>query len=129
MAEFRTYRRPMTGWWQRHPFYVKYIVREVSSVFVTLYALVLLCGLYQLTQGREAYEAWLARAASPVAIGFHVLALAAFVWHSWTWFQVMPRTMAAPRISGQPLADWMITTGGVVAALIASVVTLLIVRA
>ena len=127
MTAFRTYRRPMAGWWRRNPFYVRYMAREISSVFVTLYALVLLCGLYRLTQGKAAYEAWLQALSAPLAVGFHVAAFAAFTWHVWTWFQVMPRTMAAPRIGGKAVADWMITGAGLAAALAGTVVTLMIV--
>jgi len=38
----RTYTRPMAGWWRRNPFYLWYMLREASCVFITLYALILL---------------------------------------------------------------------------------------
>ena len=39
-----TYVRPMTGWWKRNPYHRRYMLREATALFVTLYALNLLEG-------------------------------------------------------------------------------------
>ena len=59
MSARRPYVRSMDGWWRRDPFFVRYMIREATAVFVAAYALVLLFGLVRLSQGEVAYEAWL----------------------------------------------------------------------
>ena len=113
----KTYRRPMSGWWRRNPYYLWYMLREVSCVFIVAYALVLLTGLYRLAQGEVAYEDWLTRLASPGSVAFHALAFVLVAYHAWTWFRVMPKTL--PRV---PLPDKAIVSLGVVAAVLASLV-------
>jgi fumarate reductase subunit C len=68
MDATRTYVRPMRGWWRHNPYYRAYIVREMSALFVALYALVLLTGLFRLSQGRAAYDGWRASLATPWAV-------------------------------------------------------------
>jgi fumarate reductase subunit C len=116
----RTYTRPVSGtWWTKKPFYRWYMLRELSSLFITLYALVLLWGLWQLRQGRAPYETWLASLASPAWLGFHALTFILVVVHAWTWFKVMPKTL--PRI---PLSDNTVVTLGVSALVAVSAVLL-----
>ena len=115
----RTYTRPMAGWWRRNPFYLWYMLREASCVFITLYALVLLWGLARLAHGRVAYEAWLASLSSPGAILFHAVALALVLYHAWTWFKVMPRTMPFVRVGA-----WRVPDGLIVAFAFASSIVL-----
>jgi fumarate reductase subunit C len=88
-----TYIRPMTGWWKHNPYFVRYMVREGSAVFITLYALILLWGLWSLSRGPQDYETWLWAMTSPLLILFHLIAFAMVCYHSFTWFKVMPKTM------------------------------------
>ena len=121
MPAIKTYKRPVDGWWRRNPFYTWYMVREGSSVFVTVYALVLLTGLWRLTQGQEAFDAWRASLASPIALVFHALALWMFIMHTLSWFRVMPKTMPFVRIGGQRVADQTIINAGKIAAVVCTV--------
>lgn len=112
----RTYRRPVSGlWWTRNPFYLWYMAREVSSVFIVAYALVLLWGLVRLSQGKAAFEAWQASLGSPIAVGFHSITLILVAYHAWTWFKVMPKTM--PRV---PISDRAIVVLACTASLVGS---------
>jgi fumarate reductase subunit C len=88
----RAYVRPMAGWWRRNPYFVRYMIREASAIFLAGYALVLLVGLFCLFLGEVAYDAWRAALATPVSVAFHVLALILVGYHSYTWFMVMPKT-------------------------------------
>lgn len=128
MTYVRTYVRPMRAWWRRNPFYRAYMLREATALFVALYALVLLVGLARLAQGRAAYEAWRAALTTPPALAFHAVALAAFVYHAWSWFAVMPKTLPFIRLAGRPVPDRAIVATGLAAAVIASAVLLLLVR-
>ncbi len=116
----KTYIRPMSGWWKRNPFYLWYMLREASCVFITAYALMLLWGLYRLQQSRIQYEEWRESLSSPLSFAFHAFALVLVVYHSWTWFKIMPKTL--PRM---PLPDGLVVVGGV-AAVVACTTALMV---
>ena len=120
MPTVKTYTRPMSGWWRKNPFYLWYMLREASCVFVAAYALVLLCGLYRLSQGAGAFEAWRTALTRPWSIAFHGAALLFVLYHAWTWFKVMPKTMPFIRMGGKRVPDIAIIGGGVTAAVILS---------
>ena len=120
----KTYTRPMAGWWRRNPYYLWYMLREASCVFITAYALVLLVGLFRLSQGKLFYDEWRESLSSPYALAFHVVALALVLYHSWTWFKVMPKTLPFIRIGEKPVPDGVIVATGVAAAVTASLILL-----
>lgn len=128
MAQPRTYVRPMQGWWRKNPYFVRYMIREGSSVFLATYAVILLVGLYRLTQGEAAYEGWRAALTSPWSILFHWLALATVGYHAYTWWKVAPKTAPDLRIGGRPFPEVLITAGGCAATVVASVLLYVIVR-
>ena len=111
----KTYRRPMRAWWRRNPYYRWYMVREASCVVITIYALILLVGLARLRQGPTAFLAWQLALARPLALAFHAVALVLVVYHSWTWFKIMPKTL--PRL---PIPDGAIVAAGVSAVVVVS---------
>ncbi len=115
----RTHVRPMTGWWRRNPHFARYMVRESSALAVVAYALVLLAGLVCLVRGEAAFEAWRSLLATPLSITLHVLALPLLVYHSLTWFQVMPKTL--PKL---PFAPSVITAGGLLLTVMLSLLIL-----
>ena len=116
----RTYTRPVSGtWWTIMPFYRWYMLRELSSLFITLYALVLLWGLWKLGQGRAPYAAWLDSLAGPAWLAFHALTFLLVVYHAWTWFKIMPKTL--PRIA---LPDRVVVACGVTAVVVVSALLL-----
>ncbi|HXZ49831.1 MAG TPA: hypothetical protein VEG27_12450 [Usitatibacter sp.] len=120
MAIRRTYLRPMDGWWRRDPFFLRYMAREATSVFVVAYALILLWGLVRLAEGEARFDAWLAWLASPLSVAFHVLLLAVFAYHTWSWFAIMPKTMPPVVVGGRRLPARAITAAGVAVAVAAS---------
>lgn len=121
MSSVKTYVRPMGSWWLRNPFYRWYMVRESSCVFITAYAVVLLWGLVRLVQGRLAFDEWRESLASPWAVRFHLVALALVIYHAWTWFKVMPKTLPFISIAGHRLSDCIIIVSGMTAAIAASI--------
>lgn len=80
-------------WWLKNAFYTGYMIREGTSIFVSIYAVVLMWGLLRLVQGQEAFNGWLESLQSPIAILFHVIALAACLFHAKTWFALAPKAM------------------------------------
>ena len=128
MARIRTYVRPMQGWWRRNPYFVRYMIREGSSVFLAIYSIILLVGLLRLSQGEAAWDGWRTALTSPWSILFHWLALLTVSYHAWTWWKVAPKTAPDLRVAGRPFPEMLITAGGVIATLAVSVLVYVIVR-
>ena len=110
MARIKTYVRPMSGWWRRNPYFVRYMIREASSVFLAIYAVILLVGLARLSESQVDYENYLAALTRPSSIVFHVLALAFSLYNSFTWFNVAPK--ALPIQIGEEIMPDIVVAGG-----------------
>jgi len=82
-----------SGWWLKRPRYIRYMMREMSAAFIGIYVLLLITGLYRLSQGEDAYDAFLAAAEGPVGLIFASIAIVFAIYHTYTWFQVTPRAM------------------------------------
>lgn len=82
-----------TGWWLKQPRYIRYMARELTSLFIGIYVLILIAGLHRLSQGQAEYEMFLASAKGPVGLVFAIVALAFATYHSYTWFEVTPKAM------------------------------------
>ncbi len=92
MSKRKPYIRDLpVDWWMKQLFYTKYMIREGSSVLVTIYGLVLAWGLLRLSQGESAFNAWLGSLHSPLAIIFHLCALVLALYHTITWFSLSPK--------------------------------------
>jgi len=128
MAQVKTYVRSMRGWWRRDPYFVRYMMRESTSVFVAIYAVILLVGLWRLTQGEAAYNAWREALASPASIIFHWILLLTVGYHAYTWWKVAPKTAPDIRIGGRALPPMVITVSGWLATIGTSVLIYIIVR-
>jgi len=123
----RPYKRPMAGWWRKNPYFVRYMLREGTALVVAGYAFFLLAGLVSLANGPHAYAGWLQSMRSPLAVLLHIGALIVMAYHTWTWFEIMPKTMPPLIVNGKRVAPGVITWSGVAAAVVTSVVVFLIV--
>lgn len=81
------------SWWKSKGTYVHFIVRELTSIFVAVYTIILLIQVRALSRGAEEWEALLEWFASPLSIGLHVIILAFVLFHSITWFNLAPKAM------------------------------------
>lgn len=122
----KAYVRPMAGWWKRDPFFVRYMLRELTAFAVAAYAVVLTVGVVRLAQGEAAWNGWLAALRSPASIVLHLVLLVAMVVHAKSWFEIMPKTMPMIHVGGQRLAATTITRAGWAAALAASLLLLVL---
>ena len=117
----KPYVRPVskTGWWLKHPRYVRYMSREVTCVFIGAFALLMLCTLERLSKGPEAYASFIAAIQGPMsAIG--MLLVLIFALHNATsWFNVTPKALpvqigeeflAGKYIIGAHYAVWAIAS-------------------
>jgi fumarate reductase subunit C len=69
---------PPTSWFFRHPRYLRYMSREITCIFIGAYCVLLVVGLQRLAAD---------------SIVFHILALAAAVYHAATWFNATHKAM------------------------------------
>ncbi len=118
MSNRRPYIRSMHKWWLTDAYFVGTMVREVTALFVAAYAVVLLVGLVRLSQGAVAYNGWLEALRSPLSLVFHLVVLATFVYHSWSWFKIMPKTLPILFIGGKRVQQETITRTGLAAAVL-----------
>lgn len=116
MSERRPYLRPQSRTWWARPPYLGYTIRELTGVALGLYAAVLLAGLVCLALGPDAFEAYRRFLASPLSLLLHLFLLAAALWHSWTWFQILPKTMPKLLWRGHLVAQPAMTMAATLAA-------------
>ena len=123
----RGYVRPMQGWWRRDPFFVKYMIREVTAVAVLVYAIILMMGVVRLSQGEAAFNGWLAALKTPGSILLHLVLLASMIVHAKSWFDIMPKTMPLMFMGGHRVEGSTITRTGYVVTIVATVLVLALV--
>lgn len=103
------------GWWTAHRDYVIYMLRELSSVFIAIWALRFLVRLNRLQQGEDAYERAVAADRQPGWVLFNLAAFAFALLHAVTWFQLTGVVMSGMahkvRLGKRRLSGSMVTTG------------------
>lgn len=95
-------------WWLRKRSYFLFMLRELSSVFIAGFLVVLLLQIAQIASGEDARAAFSAMLRSPGWILFHGVALAFAVYHSVTWFYTTSIVMPL-RVGGRELPRWLFT--------------------
>tara|TARA_R110001583_G_scaffold6618_2_gene33554 strand:- start:27680 stop:28069 length:390 start_codon:yes stop_codon:yes gene_type:complete len=127
MSKRKPYTRELPNdWWMKQLFYTKYMLREGSSVFITFYSLVLAWGVFRLSQGEVAFNAWLEALQNPFSILLHLITLAFALYHTITWFSLAPKA-ADIWIKGKRLTDNIIVSGHYAAFIVATVFCFLII--
>ena len=84
---------PPTTWYFRQPRYLRYMSREITSIFVGAYCVLLVVGLQRLAAGPAAWEGFLLALQSPASVVFQFLCLVAAVYHAATWFNATQKAM------------------------------------
>ena len=107
------------SWWLAQGRYVRYMAREITSLFIGAYSAVLVVGLARLAEGRAAWDAYLEALQSPLGVAFHIVALLFALYHTATWFNVTPKAMplevAGRRLPGVAIvgahyAGWVVVS-------------------
>jgi fumarate reductase subunit C len=101
-------------WWLETWSYAGFVIRELTSVFVALFALVMLWDVLALAKGPEAYARFIARLSGPDFIALHVVGMVFVLFHSITWFNLAPKA-AVVRLQGKRVPDRMIAGANYVA--------------
>ena len=80
-------------WWVKKWAYVRFILRELTSVAVAFYVVVLLLFVNSVSQGPESFAAFNVWLRSPLSVGLHGIAIVAVLYHSITWFNLAPKAL------------------------------------
>ena len=118
----RWYRtRVSTWWWMGRWSYLKFILREISSVFVAWFILILLLMIHALSRGPEVYsrfEDWLR---NPLVIFINAVSLFFVVFHAITWFNLAPAAMVV-RLGGKRVPGVLIAASNYAAWVVVTVI-------
>ena len=87
--------RISTYWWLGKWPYVKFILRELSSIFVAWFVIYLLLLVRAVSRGEAAWLKFLAFSAHPAMLAVNVVAFFFIVFHALTWFAVAPQAIVA----------------------------------
>jgi fumarate reductase subunit C len=105
----RWYRPPVsTYWWLGKWAYVKFILRELSSVAVAWTVALVLVQILALIRGQSAYLQFERRMSSPWMIAVNIVAFGFLLLHSITWFNLAPKAMAV-RVRGRRVPGVLIS--------------------
>ncbi|MFD1804649.1 fumarate reductase subunit FrdC [Mixta tenebrionis] len=107
---------PVTaGWWRQLPFYRFYMLREGTAIPALWFSLELIFALYALKHGAEQWASFVAFLQNPLVLVLNLIALAAALLHSKTWFELAPKA-AIVMVKGEKLqprpviiALWIVT--------------------
>ena len=118
----RWYRRRMSvWWWLKDVAYAKFVLREMTSVFVAFFAMLYLWQLRTVAQGPEAYARFMARLKTPLFLTANVVAFLFVLYHTITWFNLTPTAMVL-RVRGKRVPDKIVAGSNYVVWLLLSAV-------
>ena len=87
--------RMSTYWWAGKWPYTKFILRELSSIFVAWFVIYLLLMVRAVARGPEAWNAFMAWSTAWPVLVLNVVSFFFLVFHSLTWFAVAPQALVA----------------------------------
>ena len=64
---------PTTSWYMRQDRYKRYMLREMTCIFIGIYTVIFSLGLYKLSAGQEAFDLFMTTLRTPGALVFHFL--------------------------------------------------------
>ena len=120
--------RMSTYWWLGHWVYLKFILRELSSVFVAWFVIVTLLQIHAISRGPAEYADFTAWLQNPIVVVVNLISFLFVVFHSVTWFNLAPKAMAV-RMGGKRVPDLLISGPNYVAwVVISAVITWIVLR-
>jgi fumarate reductase subunit C len=120
--------RMSTYWWLGRWPYLKFILREISSVFVAWFVIETLLQINALIEGPEAWVEMQDFFMNPIVIAVNVISLFFVCFHAITWFNLAPKAMAV-RLGGKRVPGILIAGPQYVAwAVVSAAVAWLLLR-
>jgi len=109
--------------------YLKFILREISSVFVAWFVAELLLGLTDLSSSRRDYADFQDFLRNPIVIATNIVSLFFVTFHALTWFNLAPKAMAV-RLGGKRVPDlWIAGPNYIAWVVVSAIVAWVLVRA
>lgn len=114
-------------WWVKKWSFTRFILRELSAIWVAAYAVVLVLIVRAVAMGPESYAALLEVFRTPLSIVLHAIAAAFVLMHTVTWFNLAPKAMVIKLgsrrvppgvIVGMNYAAWFVVSAGLLWILI-----------
>src|SRR5262249_13438096 len=93
-----------TWWWLGRWSYLRFILREISSVFVAWFVIELLLALSALSRGPRDYADFQNFLRNPLVVALNFVSLFFVLLHAITWFNLAPKAMAV-RVGGRRGSD------------------------
>ena len=122
------YRRRVSVWWWLEQWtFTKFVLRELTSVSVGYFAVVLLIELRALRRGPQAYADFLGMMKSPLFAVFNGIAFLFVLYHALTWFHLTPKALVV-RLGGKRVPDSLILALNYLAWFALSAAVILIMR-
>jgi fumarate reductase subunit C len=116
----KSYRAPVsTYWWLTRWPYLKFILREGTSVFVAWIVIVTLLQIQALSRGPADYAEFQNWLRNPFVLALNVVSLCFVIFHAVTWFNLAPKAMAI-RLRGNRLPNLAISGPNYVAWVVIS---------
>lgn len=110
-------------WWVHKWVHARFILRELTSVPVAWFAVLMIAFIRALRNGPEAYEALITWLGSPLALSLNIFSLVFVLYHSITWFNLAPKAlvirignMRIPGIliAGANYGAWLVLSAAVI---------------
>jgi len=118
----KEYVRPISStWFLQRGSWKRFMLRELTALFVGAYAVFLLVMVYR-ARDEQSFAAFYEGLRSPLSILFHLVTLGMVLYHAVTWFQLTPQAMPMWRGEERVNPASVITTQYVVWALATVVV-------
>lgn len=121
--------RVSTYWWLERWVYLKFILREASSVFVAWTVVLTLLQIRALARGPAEYAEFLSWLQSPLLLVLNAVSLFFVILHAVTWFNLAPKAMAI-RLGGKRLPNLAISAPNYIAwVAVSTAVAFIVLRA
>jgi fumarate reductase subunit C len=108
-----------TYWWLGKWHYLKFVLRELSSIFVAYFVVITLLQIHSISRGPEAYARFEERMRNPLMIALDAISFLFMLFHTISWFNLAPRAMVA-RLGGRRVPEILIAGSNYVAWLVIS---------
>ena len=104
----RWYRpRVSTYWWLHQWAYLKFVLRELSSIFVASFVVITLLQVRAVSHGPQAYADFQKSMRHPAVIALNAISFFFVLFHVVTWFHLAPRAMVI-RFAGKRVPELLI---------------------
>jgi fumarate reductase subunit C len=108
-----------TYWWVGRWSYLRFILRELTSVFVAWFVILTLLQISALKRGPADYMQFQQWLRNPMLVALNILSLFFVIFHAITWFNLAPKAMAI-RLGSKRVPDVLIAAPNYVAWLVIS---------